>query len=456
MLSKIKQLIVGLAQQGDAEASGRETRFAVVGAAAAARSPGRFKSLLDGISAGAEAHAAITDQWLEPEQINAGETGPFDACDLRAWLLIAEAANIEAIPATEILRLTDEEVEALGGIIDLSQSPRTKRAAAAISKAAAGLASELAAHDDNLANHDTPAKKPIDIEKLQERLFSAMDNLPSQWMVRSHLCGNTNLKALAGCGLLEDAMPEARFGSNLEIGPGWVRIGNRRRIDVSDHRTTQAYIRSAHRGLTYLARPWVKASRFLHGTDPHRAGTPFGDQGAWPAEWRAFVKNGQVVGVASYYGWADEATPATARTVLNVRSNAQKLANTCSQMKLVPQYIDLEMLRRNGNSAEIIGDWDDGEISFTADFIETDEGLVLLECGPGATPVGGGHPCAFAGCGGLPRHGNPPATEGAAFRIMEHINLGDPSTWHDGNRNGCILTWEEVLSLCEQDPSAVS
>src|SRR3546814_10810238 len=71
-------------------------------------------------------------------------------------------------------------------------------------------------------------------------LFNAMDEVPEEWMVRSNRCGSSELKALAGFGAIGHQVPEVRFGSNLEIGPGLVRVGNRRRVHVSDARTVQA------------------------------------------------------------------------------------------------------------------------------------------------------------------------------------------------------------------------
>ena len=61
----------------------------------------------------------------------------------------------------------------------------------------------------------------------------------------------------------------------------------------------------------------------------------------------------------------------------------------------------------------------------TLDFIETDQGPVLLEAGPGITPLGGGHPCAFAGIMN-PRLGDIPNLSGVAFRTMPHVVLGEP------------------------------
>src|SRR3546814_14054638 len=69
---------------------------------------------------------------------------------------------------------------------------------------------------------------------------------------------------------------------------------------------------------------------------------------------------------------------------------------------------------------------------------------MFLEPGPPVSPFGGGHPCAFAGAGVQGNLGTVPEISGVAFRIMEHVTLAAPSTWHDGDPPGRILSWEEV------------
>ncbi|WP_212771731.1 glycoside hydrolase domain-containing protein [Acinetobacter sp. VT 511] len=63
-------------------------------------------------------------------------------------------------------------------------------------------------------------------------------------MVRHIRSGSSLLKSFAGLGHAGKAAPEARLSSSLEVGPGWVRVGNRRRVDVGDRRTVQAYARA--------------------------------------------------------------------------------------------------------------------------------------------------------------------------------------------------------------------
>src|SRR3546814_5033670 len=121
-----------------------------------------------------------------------------------------------------------------------------------------------------------------------------------------------------------------------------LRVGNRRRVHVSDARTVQA----AAQGpgfLCFLARPWQECSRYIVGEDPHRHGSPFAGKGVWPAEWRAIVEAGVVVGVASYYGWCDEATPETARTALEVRALAQRIVDEDRATQARPPYADIKL-----------------------------------------------------------------------------------------------------------------
>src|SRR3546814_15197909 len=92
--------------------------------------------------------------------------------------------------------------------------------------------------------------------------------------------------------------------------------------------------------LCFLARPWQECSRYIVGEDPHRHGSPFAGKGVWPAEWRAIVEAGVVVGVASYYGWCDEATPETARTALEVRALAQRIVDEAMAQPAWPRYAD--------------------------------------------------------------------------------------------------------------------
>lgn len=391
-----------------------------------------------------------TSSWVDAITI-VENGGSFDAADLRCWLALAEKARVAAVPAHEILHLSEAEMNAASGSVELPEG----RAVDAMRKGAAEYLASLRAEGADIPS--TP-DEPIDYESLKERLFAAMDDVPEGWMVRSARCGGSNLKALAGAGAAGPEAPEVMYGPELEFGPGWIRKGNRRRVDVSDERTVELAAQGPSSGSTFLARPWVPAARYLIGDDPHRHGTPFAGKGIWPAEWRAFAESGRVVGVAAYYGWVGEATPQNARIALQVREHAQAVVDTATRLLAWPRSMDIEFIRSGkaiedpkiARSLEIFGR---ETVSCTLDFIEAEEGLMLLEGGPACSPFGGGHPCAFAGCGGPPSYGNMIDVHGVAFKLMDHVLMGDPRTWTEGDRTCRVLSWDDVEELASRPES---
>lgn len=452
MMTRLRQFLVAAAQQGAQASTDQQMRRLIVGAAKLARSPRRLLDAIDGINATEAAQIAEARTWLTSEQIAKGEAGRFDSADIRNWLAIAERAGVAAIPAREITRFTPEEYSALSGTYGLDRNnPRVRRAFDAIA-----IALNAEAHGSDSAA--SPAAPVVhDLETLSERLFTAMDDVPEGWMVRASVCGGDNLKALAGCGVTETFIPEVRFGNDLEIGPGWVRTGNRRRIDIQDKRTMDLYIRNDTVDLVFLARPWVIASRWLEGRDPHRAGTPLDISGTWPAEWRAFVRDGRVVGVSAYYAWAGTIDPHAARMALLVREKAQAIANEAIRAHQTPRSMDDVLARRNDFIAAAMAHagFADGAFDCTLDFIEAGTAeapeLLLLEGGPGCGMLGGGHPCGFAGdlveteFEGQPVRWHP--CEGVAFRTMDHILMGEPATWSPGDKANAILSWDDAEAL---------
>lgn len=442
---RLRGLMIGLNAQGAKREEMDEIRRMGLSIAKIARTPGKLVEAIKGMGETEAFHHAETGSWLSPQAIADGGSGPFEACNLLAWIEIANKAGVPVIPAKVILHLTDAETEAAGGLADIPTGAIPDRIRARMRQ---GLEND-AEFQAMLAAEPVAQDAPVDMEELSEKIYACMDDVPEGWMVRSNQCGPSTLKALAGTGLVETTAPEVRFGPDLEIGPGWVRNGNRRRVDVRDRRLGQGYVAGPHTGMIYIARPWVQASRYVEGRDPHRAGTPIDMPGKWPAEWRAFVKGGKISGVSSYYGWLETASPLTAGIALEVRDLAQRIVDTAVAQGLEPRYGDVEHARRNPETARMLEEqgFGPGTFSCTIDFIETRDGIMMLEAGPGNTPVGGGHPCAFAGVSGTPRMGNPMDTTGVAFRHMPHVLIGEPKTWVDGDRTGCILSWDEVETL---------
>lgn len=456
---KLRQVIVGMTQSGSQSSEDNDVRRLVVGAAKLARSPGKLRAAMEGMAAAEQVQVEEASTWLTHTQIEEGESGRFDSCDLRNWLAIAEKAGVAAIPAKEIASFTAEEYAALVGVYGLNrEAPRIKRMFDAIEKS---VASEFTAEEREAASEAVnDSKKALNVEDASERLFTAMDSIPEGWMIRSSICGGDNLKALAGTGVTETFIPEVKFGPDLEIGPGWVRSGNRRRIDIQDKRTMQLYVRNDTVPLAFLARPWTVASRWMEGRDPHRAGTPLDIPGTWPAEWRAFVRAGKVVGVSAYYAWAGQIDAVSAQNALAVRDLAQKMIDTAIAQGLTARSMDDALMRaqspRHARALEAMG-FSDGDFDATIDFIETEDGPIMLEAGPGCGPFGSGHPCGFAGDYQTldldleDGHGVQTLKwmpcEGVAFRTMDHILMGEPGTWATGNKDNAILSWDDAARI---------
>ncbi len=451
-MANLRQIVLRINFEGGLRQTVREARdlMARLGRAALGR---RFGEAVGGIASAWEMHAAETQGWVSHEALAEGRGGPFDACDLLCWLALAERAAVAAVPARTILSLSEAEMSAASGTLRLPGGATLRRRLAEAARdhmRANGIAGPL---DGAEAPRTDPAE-------LRERLMAAMDGVPEGWMVRHVRAGPSSLKSLAGCGIAGPEAPEVRFGPELEIGPGWVRVGNRRMVDAKDNRIVEAAAQGPDgRDSAFVARPWVRASRWIECEDVHRANSPLAGPGLWPAEWRAFASGGRVTGVAFYYGWAGmEPNARDAATALEVRRLAQLVVDEASAQGAWPRYMDIEFARNSPMLAAhpdpSIRNCLDGlgreQVACSLDFIESDDGLLLLEGGPAASPVGGGHPCAFAGAGGKPVMGNRILAEGVAFRPMRHVMLAEPSTWNDGDRSGCILPWDEVEALAER------
>lgn len=450
MMGKLRQALAALSVKADQATVARTARQAAVLAAKLLRNPASIGKNLESLAGVMEIHVRETGSWVGPDSIAAGEGGPFDACDLRHWLELARRAGVPFVEAKEILSLEEEELSALSGGVTMPDTPLIR-----------GIERRKRLLAPFIGDHGEARPASPDLEALVERLHEAMDDVPEGWMVRYARCGGSRLKTLAGAGVAGPEAPEIRFGPDLELGPGWVRRGNRRMVEVSDQRTVEAAAQGPGGKAAFLARPWVPAARFVSGDDPHRHGTPFAGKGFWPAEWRAFVERGEVVGVSWYYGWCGEATPENAAIAMEVRHLAQAIVDEAVKLRAWPRWMDVEFVRLSGNrdllsrpevsaALEVFGRED---VACTLDFIETGEGLALLEGGPPNTPFGGGHPCAFAGVGGQPKFGNRTSVRGVAFRTMPHVVLGDPSTWTEGDVEGCILSWEEAEALAVYQPA---
>lgn len=442
----VRRLLVGGLAMGRRSASDLEDRLAGMA---------RIEAMVD----------AELERWLEPEDIEAGGSGPFDACDLRVWVQQVQEAGIAVVPVTPLLSVHHDDLDRILPAFTLPPAYKARYAKMLGLQGDHGTASEGqdVGEPEGATVSDGPA--PADPDPVASRMVRALsdvlDDIPPSWMIRTHVCGSSTLKALVGTGLMLKGDDVAEIAPGVRIGAGWVQRGNRRHIDFADPRFLKRG-GEGHKPVThYLARPWVEPRRFHEGEDIHRANSPLAGPGKWPVEWRVFVRNGRVSGVSNYYGWAgDGATPENAYRAIEAACLGQRLTDHMVGRGLQPVFMDTLLLRagasRHPAVAEALSAFDPDGFHGTLDFIETRSGTLFLEAGPAHAPGGGGHPCAFAGQG-VPVGSSGLSVadcRGVAFLPMQHVSLGDPLTWVDGDPGGNILDWAAVISLAEDHVSS--
>lgn len=464
---KITDYIGAQARIGAEQSQKAGWRKLLVGAAALARkNPAELVSMVSKLAQTEAFENERLDGWTDLDEIDSQTPQKFDVCDLRIWIKLAEEANVAAVPAKEVARLSHDELEVLLGRVQLPKKLRetiTKglKEGLEAGNTASGADAERgkAVFERFDAAKEEAQELQISAAETFAKMESALDAVPSDWMVRTHLAGSNNLKALVGCGLMTRGDVTAKVKENFEIGGGWVRAGNRRLIDFSDPRFLETGIGGHKPFVSYLARPWAPAGRFHEAEDLHRANTPIAGRGVWPAEWRVFVRAGQVTGVANYYGWTgDGATPENAWNAIESAAAAQDIVDMAERKNLAGAYMNQDFIRNGGRDKETIEaldrDWPEDRMHCTLDFLESDKGLVFLEAGPGHMPGGGGHPCAFAGQGVAEGSRSIIADcEGVAYLAMPHVHLGEPKTWHHGETEGCIDSWENAITLASEHAS---
>ena len=391
----------------------------------------RLNTLNDAI----ESFSKETGAWIEPEGVVDG--GPFDTCNLSVWNEIARLVDIDYIEATPVLRLSNEEMGIMSGVIPVDQinNADIQRNLGIISKL---LGSEVKTDLDEVSR-----QRMIIIEKIAD----AMDEVPDGYMIRHERAGAASLKAFAGLGVLDDMNPEVRINNDLSYGAGWIRLGNRRMIDVCDSRfmMAQSENKEGHDAI-FVARPWQKAGRWIYGEDIHRQNSVIEGRGCYPAEWRVFIKGGKVTGVSNYYAWAGQCDALSASKALEAVALAEKMLGIMNEYGLEPRFYKAEMVRANPHTRKSMAEYEG--VSCTLDFMETVDGMRFLEGGPAFYPFGGGFPCAFAGdlrC------------EGVALCLMDGVDLMNPKTWRKSeadlviDRKNHILSFEEARALANSN-----
>lgn len=405
----------------------------------------RLKSM-----SGLQEFAAVEmGSWREPHEVVEGEDNPIDVLDIRHWLALAERAGVASVPARLILSLTEDEYAKLSG--DAPEMP-----AEIVRRIASKVKLSL---DDEPSEIDVSTRQFLggvnissdEVRTLRSKLYDAMDDVPADWVVRSNLCAGNSLKALAGTGVFDDPQTEVPLSETVKMGAGFLVVDDRRMVDIFDTRIMQVFCEGERANIHFLARPWVKASRYRSGNDPHRESTRFEGEGRWPCEWRVFVENGKVKGVSNYYFWTGEASPLEAHMALQAADAAQRIVDTALAMRIQTRLIDIELSRSHPSAEAVLSKWPRDDFSCTLDFIETEDGMMLIEGGPGHTPVGGAHPTAFM------HHGTNPEvtgvycnTEGVAFKGRPHLNVMGEAIGEPDPDDGCILSWEDVHALAAQ------
>ena len=103
--------------------------------------------------------------------------------------------------------------------------------------------------------------------------------------------------------------------------------------------------------------------------------------------------------MASYYPWIGEASPENARAALAAAEAAQRIVDTAAELNLASRFMDLEIFRMGQHKHEADGRALDPKVAqllarfprdglhSTLDFLETDQGLLLLEGGPRTCPT---------------------------------------------------------------------
>ena len=334
------------------------------GAAIAKRNPAKLVTQICGISRMAALADREFERWAEPEEIGTPQgRKKFDVCDLRIWLDIAARAEVVAIPAKEVARLDEAELEALLGTVPVPDEVRkrymdgvralslqTPDGAQEVPQFADADIAEFGNFIEGLMSTPEPGAGARGWAKIE----GALDDIPASWMVRTHVAGSGNLKALVGTGLMHKADDTAVVREGFEIGGGWVRAGNRRIIDFTDPRFLETAIGGHKPGVIYLARPWAEADRFHEGEDLHRANSPLAGPGKWPAEWRVFIRGGEVSGVANYYGWTGQGAGAqNAWNAIRAAALGQKMADCAAGLGLVGAFLD-QVFIRSGEHKETI------------------------------------------------------------------------------------------------------
>jgi hypothetical protein len=161
----------------------------------------------------------------------------------------------------------------------------------------------------------------------------------------------------------------AGFETKLRMGDGEPPVGEERYLHPGEPRTFDLLYDFPADQICVWQRPWVDA--MVHE--------------AFPVEFRVFVVQGKVAGIANYYLQRDlPATPAIEALAIESLAQAEAIVGAMLESQRFPAMPNAPVPQTLDRSA----------IDCTLDFLTTPKGDVLfLEAGPGYGF--GAHPCAF-------------------------------------------------------------
>lgn len=322
-----------------------------------------------------------------PEVLRKG--GHFSAASCGNWFLIAEAAGVETVPARVISVI--DPVMILEAHRDLSP----------------GSASVEAFFDRRGDEFS--------------RLVNDLQNLSEDEVIRFDTGADGRLKKAIACGREHGGIPDFRGYDAASFG----------KVPSVDERVVSSLMQNPENSSPIWARKWVSPrmvpgdparafAYFMRPGDVRKAADPLSGKtriridayqadpaemtsegDLFPAEWRAFVKGGEVVAVGNYYTQIARAlTPedrmAAADAALRVKMMTERMIAVMSEASAIPHHPQYEDPGREG--------FDPDGVHFTADFMEVpdDEApygrrLILIDAGVGhlRDPAFGAHPVSF-------------------------------------------------------------
>jgi hypothetical protein len=260
---------------------------------------------------------------LKAAQAQNPELGIFSHVSLEGWVLEAKAAGIPVVPAEVVARMPV----------------------------------------DTLMNFEEPREKD---EVHWKALANARRALASNDMLRWDCCASSEVKSVmndGGQNLTRDWMKKPDL-LNPAV-PAW-----RSELSPDDPRFFDLAYEYPGDEIAVLKRPWIEARR----------------EGSHPAEYRVFVENNEIVGVANYYIQRD--------LPHNDHVHAEVVDSIALAQTLLDSMAKRSSVAFNGDPEKIPPQFEFGKVSCTLDFLVDHTGQVMfLEAGP---PFGlGAHPCSF-------------------------------------------------------------